>query len=167
MSVETSPESKRQRIEESSTKAPQTTSSIPDTLNSVEVSFIFTSSIFKAPQTTESSSFLRRLIELASTTGVDMVKWTDEEKKAYRRDFFQTCEGVLDDDFAAQFDGCNVLHHAVKAGNGLAVMFLKKFYTEHVNTDANAWQEYMLIRDAEGLSVYENAPNWFVRWLCA
>ena len=90
----------------------------------------------------------KRLIELASIPGVDMVEWTDEVKKAYRREFIQTCKGVLDDDFEAQFDGCNVLHHAVKAGNGSAVIFLQKFYTSRVNTDANAWQEYMSIRDA-------------------
>jgi len=59
-----------------------------------------------------------------------------------------------------------VLHHAVKAGNGLAVMFLQKFYTERVNTDADAWNEYMLICDAEGRNVYDNAPNEeFKDWL--
>ena len=81
-------------------------------------------------------SSLRLLIALARIPGDGMVEWTDEVKKAYRREFIQTCKGVLDDDFAAQFDGCNVLHHAVKAGNGLAVIFLKKFFIKRFNTDA-------------------------------
>ena len=95
-----------------------------------------------------------------------MVKWTDETKKAYRRKFFRTCKGVFDWDFYTLIDGSNVLHHAVKAGNGLAVINLQKFYTKRVNTDANAWKEYMSICDAEGRNVYDNAPNEeFKDWL--
>ena len=87
-----------------------------------------------------------------------MVEWTDEKRKDYLRVFMETCKKVFkDDEFYAQLDGCNVLHHAVKAGNGLAVMNIRKFYTKRVNTDANAWQGFMLIRDAEDRSVNDNA----------
>ena len=95
-----------------------------------------------------------------------MIEWTDEETKAYRRDFYRTCKGVFEDDFAKNFDGCNVLHHAVKAGNCWAVTYLRKFFIERVNTNDFAWQEFMMIRDSDGKSVYENAPNEeFEVWL--
>ena len=137
-------------------EASQTITSSSDTVSSVVVE--------EAPMT--SIKPLDRLIELAKILGVDMVKWTDETKKAYRRKFFRTCKGVFDWDFFTLIDGSNVLHRAVKAGNGFAVMFLHQFYTEHVNTDADAWKEYMLICDAEGRNVYDNAPNEvFKDWL--
>ena len=137
-------------------EASQTITSSSDTVSSVVVE--------EAPMT--SIKPLDRLIELAKFLGVDMVKWTDETKKAYRRKFFRTCKGVFDWDFYTLIDGSNVLHHAVKAGNGLAVINLQKFYTKCVNTDANAWKEYMSICDAEGRNVYDNAPNKeFKDWL--
>lgn len=133
-------------------EALQTTISVSDTLSSGDVNFIFKS--------------YHRLIELASISGVDMIEWTDDEKKAYRREFKQTCKNVFDDDFEAQLHGCNVLHHAVKAGNGTAVLLLKEFYTRRVNTDVNAWQEYMSILDATDKSVSDNAPyEAFKVWL--
>ena len=104
-------------------------------------------------------SSLRLLIALARIPGDGLVEWTDEKRKDYLRVFMETCEKVFKYEFYEQFDGCNVFHHAVKAGNGLAVMNLKEFYTKRVNTDANAWQEYILIRDAEGMSVYDNPLN--------
>jgi hypothetical protein len=144
-------------------EARQTTTSSSDTVSSVVVE---EAPIVSHEASQTSIKPLDRLIDLAKFPGVDMVKWTDETKKAYRREFIRTCKGVFDLDFYTLIDGWNVLHHAVKAGNGLAVINLQKFYTNLVDTDDNAWNEYMSIRDAEGRNVYDNAPNKeFKDWL--
>ena len=59
-----------------------------------------------------------------------------------------------------------MLHYAVKAGNKWAIYFLHGFYTKRVDTADNSWHNYMLTLDAEGYSVYDNAPNKvFKDWL--
>ena len=65
-----------------------TISTVSDCLSSNEVNFIFKSSN-DAPTEPD------RLLELASVPAEDMIDWTEDEQKAYRRDFIKACKGYV------------------------------------------------------------------------